>query len=402
MAAPHRLGFAGGALWLGLAGAWWAGVLLAARLGIALPWAVPPGLAHALLMGFASAPLFICGFLFTAGPRWLGLDGPTARVLLAPVVLQVIGWGVFVAGTHLDARLAGVGLAAVAAGWGLATLRFGALVRRSERPDRLHPALLWAGCAVGALGLTLAAGSVGSGRFTGLRPLVHALLWGSLAQVFVVALHRMIPAFGGAGLPGEEPWAGRPGLIVLVGVTAIEAALAAAQAAGLALPRSLLWTATALELTGAALLAAIVGRWLITGRWSIRLLAMLNIGFAWLSLALALSAASHAIQALGGAGLGLAPLHALGAGFVGSVMFAMVGRVSAGHGGRVVAADTWLWRLFLVLQVAALLRLVSALWVGLQPAIAPWASVAWGVAVLGWAGRYLHWYGTPRPDGRPG
>ena len=76
--------------------------------------------------------------------------------------------------------------------------------------------------------------------------------------------------------------------------------------------------------------------------------------------------------------------------------------IDAGHGGRVVAADNWLWRLFLVLQAAALLRLVSALWVGLQPAIAPWAAAAWGVAVLGWAGRYLHWYGTPRPDGRPG
>lgn len=402
MAAPHRLGFAGGALWLGLAGAWWAGVLLAASSGVVLPWAMPPGLSHALLMGFASAPLFISGFLFTAGPRWLGLDGPTAQVLLAPVVMQVTGWGAFVAGAHLDARLAGIGLAAVAAGWGLATLRFGALVRRSERPDRLHPALLWAGCAAGVLGLTLAAGAVGAGQFTLLRPLVHAMLWGSLAQVFVVALHRMIPAFGGAGLPGEEPWGGKPGLIVLVSLTSIEAALAAAHAAGVILPRPVLWAAVAIEGIGTVLLGSIVGRWLVTGRWSIRLLAMLNIGFAWLALALALSAASHAAQALGAPGLGLAPLHALGAGFVGSVMFAMVGRVSAGHGGRVVAADNWLWRLFLVLQAAVLLRLVSAVWVGLQPSTAPWAAAAWGVAVLGWAGRYLHWYGTPRPDGRPG
>jgi uncharacterized protein involved in response to NO len=402
MAAPHRLGFAGGALWLGLAGLWWAGALLAASMGAALPWAVAPGLAHALLMGFASAPLFISGFLFTAGPRWLGVDGPGAHVLLVPVALQVSGWSVFVAGVHSDARLAGLGLAAVAAGWGLATLRFGALVQRSQRADRLHPALLLAGCAAGVSGLALAAGAVASGRVGLLRPLVHALLWCSLAQVFVVALHRMIPAFGGAGLPGEEPWGGKPGLTALVGLTALEAALAAAQAAGLPLPPPLLWTAVVLELIGAVLLGAIVGRWLVTGRWCIRLLAMLNIGFAWLALALALSAASHAARALGGPGLGLAPLHALGAGFVGSVMFAMVGRVSAGHGGRVVAADSWLWRLFLVLQAAVLLRLVSALWVSLQPTIAPWAAVAWGVAVLGWAGRYLHWYGTPRPDGRPG
>lgn len=402
IAAPHRLGFAGGALWLALAGLWWAAVLLAAATGRDLPWAIAPGLAHALLMGFGSAPMFIAGFLFTAGPRWLGVPAPTAGVLLLPVALQAAGWFVFIAGAHLDHRVAAAGLAAIAAGWAVVAWRFGSLVRRSERPDRLHPILLWAGCAIGALGIAAAAGAIGAQRPEWLRPIVHGLLWASLAEVFVVALHRMIPAFGGAGLPGEGPWSGNPGLLVLVGLTTLEGALAAGQAAQLRLAAPWLWTAAAVESIGTVLLAAIVGRWLVTGRWSIRLLAMLHIGFAWLGLAFALSAVSHAAQALGGAGLGLAPLHALGAGFVGSVMFAMVGRVSAGHGGRVVAADTWLWRLFWLLQLAAVLRLVTALWVGLQPTLAPWAALAWAIAVLGWAGRYLLWYGTPRPDGRPG
>ena len=55
----------------------------------------------------------------------------------------------------------------------------------------------------------------------------------------------------------------------------------------------------------------------------LRMLAMLWGGFVWLGLALALMALSHALQAGGGAGLGLAPTHALGMGWLAATMIAM-------------------------------------------------------------------------------
>ena len=47
---------------------------------------------HAAVMVFGFMPLFFSGFLFTAGPRWLGVP-PHKPTKTAPcVVLQMAGW----------------------------------------------------------------------------------------------------------------------------------------------------------------------------------------------------------------------------------------------------------------------------------------------------------------------
>ncbi len=66
--APHRLGFFSAAVLLAASGLWWALVLGARYAGVVLPFAVPALVAHGLLMGLSFMPLFIVGFLFTAGP----------------------------------------------------------------------------------------------------------------------------------------------------------------------------------------------------------------------------------------------------------------------------------------------------------------------------------------------
>jgi len=81
---------------------------------------------------------------------------------------------------------------------------------------------------------------------------------------------------------------------------------------------------------------------------------------------------------------------------------AMATRVSCGHGGRTLAADNLAWGLFWLVQLAAVLRVISAWWgahagVGLLVASGVWAS-----AVVGWSVRYGRWFGRPRLDGRPG
>ena len=129
LTAPHRLGFFSAALMLATSALWWALALATRHAGVALPWAVPPPLAHGLVMAMGFMPLFIVGFLFTAGPRWLGLSDVPARSLRNPVLAMLAGWGLALAGFHLHEVLAGLGVALVAGGWSAVVLRFLRLLR---------------------------------------------------------------------------------------------------------------------------------------------------------------------------------------------------------------------------------------------------------------------------------
>ena len=157
-----------------------------------------------------------------------------------------------------------------------------------------------------------------------------------------------------------------------------------------------------MEAPAAALLLWLAVRWGLVQSLRIRLLAMLHGGFVWLGLALALAAVSHGLQARGGEGLGLAPLHALSMGYLGATLIAMITRVAAGHSGRALAADNLAWGLYWTLQAAAVLRVVAALWPALASALTLAAATGWAVAAVGWAWRYGGWLGRPRIDGRPG
>jgi uncharacterized protein involved in response to NO len=130
---------------------------------------------------------------------------------------------------------------------------------------------------------------------------------------------------------------------------------------------------------------------------------MLHVGFAWLGVALFLFAVQGIALSLGRPALGLAPLHALGAGFFGSVLLAMVSRVTLGHSGSKLTADRLTWGLFIGLEGVVVVRIVADLvpgeWSGgfMLAAVLGWIAVfaAWGV-------RYLPLYWRPRADGRPG
>jgi len=119
---------------------------------------------------------------------------------------------------------------------------------------------------------------------------------------------------------------------------------------------------------------------------------MLHLGFVWLGVAFLLELYADPLLAV----------HALGIGSLGSLLMAMVTRVSCGHGGRTLVADDFIWGVFLALQAVAVTRLVAQLW----PAAAPWLTIAaaWGwMAVVGvWSVRLIRWYLRPRVDGRPG
>ena len=62
-------------------------------------------------------------------------------------------------------------------------------------------------------------------------------------------------------------------------------------------------------------------------------------------------------------------MHAVTIGGLGSLMLAMVTRVSCGHSGRPLVADNLVWALFWLLQATALLRIAAAVpsWPGARP-----------------------------------
>lgn len=406
MAAPHRLGFFAAATLMAASSLWWAAVLMARAAGHSPAWSVPPPPAHALLMTLSFMPLFIVGFLFTAGPRWLGLpDGSvTARDLRVAVIAMVAGWMSVLAGIHAHTLLAAAGMAAVAGGWTSMCARFFRLLRISDRADRTHPLLVGLCCGAGALAMWLAVAALLTADATLLRSATQFALWSFIASVFTVVAHRMIPFFTQSVLPFLDAWQPMWLLWLMLSALWLSGLIAIAELWWWPSPRELRWAQAGAEAGIATLLLWLALRWGLLKSLRNRLLAMLHGGFAWLGVAFALAAVSHALMAGSGGtrSLGLAPLHALTMGYLGATLFAMVTRVASGHGGRPLAADGPAWALYCILQAAVALRVLAALWPAVDTPATLLAVVAWASATVGWALRYGRWFGRPRRDGRPG
>lgn len=396
---PHRLGFFAAAFVLAGSALWWLAWLLARHVfEAAWPWQVPPGLAHGLLFSFGFMPLFFAGFLFTAAPKWLGLPPVPARGLLRPVAVVAAGWLLFAAGVHLHVLAAAVGLLAAALGWHALVRRLAALVTLGTRPDRTHLRLIAAASRLGVLAQLAAAVMLAAGREDVARAALQLGLWGFVAPVFVVAVHRLLPVFDDDVAPALAKKQPRWLLATLVALCLVQWPFALADLWWWPQPPA--WQLAQAVLDGAAALGvlALAARWLLLQGLRFRLVVMLQLAVAWLGVAFGLAAVSQALLWVseGTRSLGLAAQHAFSMGFLGSAMLAMVTRVSSGLAGRTVAADGLAWALFGVLQLAVLLRIAAAAWPAAEPLLLAAAAVAWCAAVVAWALRQMAWSGRAR------
>ena len=401
--APHRLGFLLAMVVLAASGSWWALVQLH-RLGlpVALTYAVSPSLAHSAVMTFGFIPLFFAGFLFTAGPRWLGMRAPSAGQLSASLLAQAGGWLLWLLGTHLHVLIAFAGLALAAAGLTAMTLRFWRMVGASDAPDRLHAKAIAGALAWGCLCLAGMGMAVLLDAQAAARGLVLSGIWGCVVVVFVAVAHRMIPFFTSSAVPMLHAWRPEWVLALMLGTALFEAA---AVWVDMALAGAIAWLLLrgVLEIGAGLVLLWLAVAWGLVQSLRIRLLAMLHLGFLWLGLALLLGGLSQLLAAFTGqAVLPLAPLHALTMGCLGSLMLAMVTRVSCGHSGRALVADNLVWSLFWLLQAAVLLRILAALPAAGSQALLATAASLWAAVMMVWGVRYGNWYGRARADGRPG
>lgn len=408
--APHRLGFFLAMVVLVASGAWWALVQVLRSTGWwGMYYAMSPSLVHAAVMVLGFIPLFFAGFLFTAGPKWLGVDALPARALRAPLLAQAVGWLLWIVGGHwrIGAALAGLALAGGGMSW--MTVLFLGRVRLSCAEDQLHARVIAAACVLGCLcvaGLWL---SVAVGTHALSRAMVYTGLWGFVVVVYVTVAHRMIPFFTSSALPMVQSWRPFWVLWLMLGAALMQVAAAWLEWAGVpVVGAGPPWTLVlgTLQVIVGGVLVGLACVWGLVQSLKNRLLAMLHIGFLWLGLAFLLGGASHWLAWWLGMGvLGLGPLHALTMGCLASLMLAMVTRVSCGHSGRALVADSAAWTLFWMLQAAAVLRIAAEVpgMFGVAWAwILPTAACLWALTMGLWGVRLGSWYGRLRADGRPG
>lgn len=392
--APHRLMFFAGASAVIVSMLWWTCSLGASYFGQAFPPPpVPAGWAHAVLTQFGMLPLFICGFLLTVFPRWMAQPALSKRHYV-PVFAGMFGGYVLANIGLLDlkpALIAGLGL--MLAGWIAALLALGRILLRSGGKDR-HALSCYFALLLGACGLAAFLAFVLGAPWQLAFVAIKLGTFGLLLPIFFSVGHRMIPFFSanivGAGYRAFQPAWSLPVLWAL---------LLAHLCLELTHRFDWLW------LIDAPLAAFFLLHWLAWQPWKCMrpgLLAALYLAFAWLPVAFALFAAQSLILYTSGQfALGRAPVHALTVGFFGSMLVAMVTRVTQGHSGRPLQMGAIPWLTFALLQLVALMRVYAevasntSLWLLV-------AAFGWLVAFTPWVLRSLWIYLTPRIDGRPG
>ncbi|MES2041223.1 MAG: NnrS family protein [Pseudomonadota bacterium] len=374
--APHRLYFFLGAVSVLILFLWW-WLQLQHPQTMAIP-------LHALLMPLGVFPLFILGFTFTAGPKWLSVSAKDDFFLLHGAT--------YFCGLLLAMLAASLGLPALRSSgfslmlcaWLAVTWRWGNLILRSTVADKKHATAIFLAMCGGACALvaTLLWSSGWPGAWIIARQFAF---FGFLLPVFLTVCHRMLPFFSGNVLKPYVIW--RPYWLLAAWLSGC---------ALLVLSGSMQWsmleaiTATAMSLS----FMYTSWRWGLLRSLANRMLAMLHFSFAWLAIVFALQAASAF-----GMAVGSAPVHALALGFMGTMLVGFVSRVSYGHSGRPLQVSNFLWCIYLGLHLAALLRILASL-LSLNILITA-SATAWLALLACWIAMMLPVYLNARADGQP-
>lgn len=377
---PHHAFFTLGALQSVLVMLWWLADL-AGRYGnwfAPLQWSVPAPWGHLYLMVYGLFPLHMFGFLMTTYPKWMAGTPVAARHYLTAAALLACGLALAYAGLAGSRQLFLLGLLLHMAGWALALYALLRVYRGAQRPDTSHTLVTSGGLTLALLLLAAYAWGIHAEDARWIAAARSGGIWWVLLPVFFAVSHRLIPFFSSVVLPDyamvRPTWA----LWLVSGGSLLHGGLELAE-----LPQ---WT-WLVDLPMAASTAYLTWTWRLPQSLQVRILAMLHIAFAWLSIALLLyGLASLALLAGMQPALGRGPLHALAIGYFTSMLVAMSTRVTLGHSGRTLAADKLAWGIFLAIQAAAALRVLAEL-----AAIGSHAGTLYLVSATLWLGAFASW-----------
>jgi len=334
--------------------------------------------AHEMVFGFAIA--VVSGFLFTAVRNWTGLPTPTGAPLAALAAVWLAGRVVLVTGP-----------APLAAAVDIAFLPLVAFVlwrplRKTRNRNVFFVAILLGLALVNA---TFHAASAG---WLDLAPV--AVVEAALAfVVMIVALMggRVIPMFTANAIRGatvrQSAQLDRSALVALA---------AAVVAYFAALPIAIV---TPLCLLAAALHAERLRRWDPMATLRVPIVWILHVAYAWIPLGVALLGLAYA----GVAGSTVLAFHALGTGAVGSMIVGMMTRTARGHTGRPLVAGAGEVAAYVLVPLAAALRVfVPMVWPGATVAAILVSAALWSTAFVLYAAIYWPILSRPRIDGKPG
>ncbi|HKR19599.1 MAG TPA: NnrS family protein [Stellaceae bacterium] len=373
LSAGFRPFFLLSAIWAALAVPLWLAFFAGAG---AVPTLLPPPVWHAHEMVYGYAAATVAGFMLTAIPNWTGRMPLQGASLAGLAVLWIAGR----IGVLLSADFGAAGAAVLDLAFPVA---FVAVITREIVAGRNWRNLPM----VGALTLLL----VGNA-------LVHveALGWAATGQLgnrigiatllMLISLigGRIVPSFTRNWLTRQRPdhaapasfgWADRGAL----GATAIAviAWVAAPEAAATA------W----LALVAAVAQGVRLARWRGAGTWREPLLWVLHLGYGWLALGFLLLAVNGFMPLLPAT----AALHALTAGAIGTMTLAVMTRASLGHTGRKLTAGRGTTTIYVLVTVAAVLRLLAPLAGAQYLLVLSLAGAAW----TGAFGLFVVLYGPP-------
>jgi uncharacterized protein involved in response to NO len=372
LSAGFRPFFLAAALWAAFGVPLW---LAAYTGGLVLPTRLAPWVwhAHEMIFGFAAAS--VAGFLLTAIPNWTGrlpLQGP-------PLAMLVLLWALGRIGVLISA---GIGAPAAAAADLCFPFAFLAVVAReilAGKNWRNLPvvgalSLLFAGNALVHLDALGIANTAALGDRIGIA---------TLLMLISLVGGRIIPSFTHNWLAKFRPDARRPApqgrldLAVLTGTAVALAVWAGTPEAA----------ATSWVLAAAGIAVALrLSRWrgLRTAREP--LLLILHIGYAWLALGLLLLGLNGVFTIVPLP----AALHALTVGAIGTMTLAVMTRASLGHTGHPLSAGPITTAIYLLITIAAVLRVLSPL-AGERADLTLWLA---GVSWIGAFGLFAIFYGS--------
>ena len=361
-------------LWLyDAGGAWAAGLPIAQWHG------------HEMMFGFVVAA--IAGFMLTAVPSWTGTRGFGGWPLVLLTGLWLAGRIAFaLSGLIPFAVVAVVELAFLPA---VAAFLAPPLLRSRNRNSLLLMVLLalWAADAAFMLGLYRADPSLAGAALRFALNLVLLLI--------TVIGGRIVPAFTANGLRLR-------GIMVRMrSAVALERVVVAAMI--LMVLVDAVWPAS-MPAGGIALAAGLAHAWRLAGWNGHRTLRdpivwVLHVAYAWLPLGLLLKAA----WLLGDLAWAAFWMHALSAGSAASMILAVMSRAALGHTGRPLrAAPAMAWS-YLLLAIAAAIRVFGVVWLplGYRTTVLV-AGVVWMAAFLIYVTIYTPILVSPRVDSKPG
>ena len=334
--------------------------------------------AHEMLFGYAVA--VITGFLFTAVRNWSGRPTPTGALLAAYALLWVAGRVAVltpfpVAAAILDAAFP----LAVAAGIAVP------LAQSRNRRNYFFVALL---TLLAAVTLVIHLARIGALAW----PERASLQTGFDLVLFVVAVvgGRVIPMFTNNGIPGLR--ATRRPLVEKAALASV-LALVAADVLQLA-PTPLALIALAAALAHAVRLAL----WQPWRTAPNPMVWILHAAYLWIVVYLVL-------RALAAWGYVAAPLavHALTIGAIGGMTLGMMTRTARGHTGRPLVADRFEVASYVLVLLAALIRVFGAIALPqFYRATVVLSGLCWSCAFALYAIRYWPVLTRTRVDGKPG